>query len=99
MAGGGKGGGGQDSSNENVEQIKKAMKKAGLDAYKITLIVIFVVQILFCMMNVCYTRYQIHEVEQATIKQQAKQYNILYNFHQKLLVVEEEMEKEKAFNT
>jgi hypothetical protein len=45
----------------------------------------------------CYSKYRIYEAEQETMRQQAKQYELLYKFHQKLLVVEEEMEREKSF--
>ena len=44
----------------------------------------------------CYSKYRIYEAEQETMRQQAKQYELLYKFHQKLLVVEEEMEKEET---
>lgn len=74
--------GSSDSAANNGVTIEDdGSLKLKFDGYAITLIVVFVVQIAFCIGICCYTNMQVGNAKKETVKQQAEFYQFLYQFH------------------
>lgn len=76
---------GQGPASVNTEETKNGYKTTiRFDGYAIVLIIIFVIQIAFCIGICCYTNMQVQNAKRETVKQQAEFYQFLYQFHKQM---------------